>query len=855
MRRKTLRKFSSFVVLIFFVLLGAVTLTAQENLPPVHHAPDREFHTVNIDLNLRFNMQKKELFGKVVEKIVPLRVSLDTVRLDAVDMAIEKVALLKSNQFPHEDVGESQTGFRYDGKTLSISLGKSYGLHDTITYSITYSTFPKKGVYFVEADSAYPDRTPQVWSQSEMEDARYWFPCHDYPDDFLTSSVTISVPEDWTVVSNGILEQETLNHGDSTRTFKWVESKPHVIYLISFVAGKYSVSYDHYGKIPIYYYVAPEYAKYVKEDFSRTPDILKFFSGVTGYEYPWQKLSLAAVTDFTFGGMENVSAITLTDRTMHSIDAEPQISSTDLISHETAHQWFGDLLTCRSWSQAWLNEGFATYFEALYGEHAFGEDHFKYEMYRDHQQVISADNIEPRPTVYNRYYDPVDLFGTYIYQRGASILHMLRGIIGKDLFFKAIKYYVHKYQHYNVDSHDFANAVREATGYNLDWFFDEWLYKPGHPVFNVDYSYDDVTHLLTLHVLQTQKSASHSPWGADSLTNIYRMPVEVLVVIPSQNGDPHDRFGEYGTKSQELTEKIWVDSLSNTYTFRIPRKPLLVEFDKGDYLLKELTFKKSVRELSYQLEHDQNVAWRILAAEELGNSNDTTAAENALVNKLKDDNFWGVRLACARALSRFQNGKAEEALRNALEDNDPRVQVEAINGLSNYHDVGDVSILEKLYRSSRNYFVRGAALKAIVAIEGKKAAPIVEDALTQDSYEQTIRIAALSSLSSIDSSAAYEKAVEFTKYGEPSSLRLSALNEVVQLRPKSEETLSLLKGYLNDPYIWIRMVAINSLGRIGDKGAIPLLLEREKLETDGRLKEAARRAVETLIKDESGFAR
>ncbi|MCL4540372.1 MAG: M1 family metallopeptidase, partial [Bacteroidetes bacterium] len=323
-----------------------------------------------------------------------------------------------------------------------------------------------------------------------MEDARYWFPCHDYPDDFMTSSVTATVPENWVVISNGLLEKVTTDRKDKTKTFHWVESKTHVIYLISIVAGEFSVVRDHYGNIPIYYYVAPEYAKYAKLDFSHTPDILRFYSDVTHYPYPWQKLALSAVSDFTFGGMENVSAITLTDQTMHGIDAEPQVSTTDLVSHETAHQWFGDLLTCRSWANAWLNEGFATYFEALYGEHAFGEDHFNYEMYRDHEEVVGADKMERRPTVYNRYYSTVDLFGPDIYQRGASILHMLRGIVGKDLFFKAIQHYVHEFQHQNVDSHDFIDAVEEATGYDLGWFFNEWLYKGGHPIFDVSYSYD-----------------------------------------------------------------------------------------------------------------------------------------------------------------------------------------------------------------------------------------------------------------------------------------------------------------------------------------------------------------------------
>jgi aminopeptidase N len=803
-------------------------------------------------------MQKKEVFGLAVEKIVPLRASLDSIHLDAVDMTIEEVTWtppyhdkqaevdtagwsehfhnLKYNYTNPTPIGHlpgvpRKLGYKYDGKTLSIGLGQNYGLDDTLTLWIRYSTFPKKGIFFVEADSAYPDRTPQVWSQSEMEDARYWFPCHDYPDDFLTSSVTATVPADWTVVSNGIMEWERTNRADSTKTFKWVESTPHVIYLISIVAGKYSVIEDHYGSVPIYYYVAPEYAKDAGDNFSRTPDILKFFSDITGCEYPWQKLSLAAVTDFTFGGMENVSAITLTDNTMHDADAEPQISSTDLVSHETAHQWFGDLLTCRSWSHAWLNEGFATYFEALYGEHTLGKDDYNYEMYNNQQEAISADRSERRPTVYSRYSDPVDLFSVYIYPRGADILHMLRGILGDQLFFKAIRYYVHDFQHKNVDTHDFANAVREATGYNLDWFFDEWAYKGGHPVFDVDYSYSDTSHILCLHCGQSQK--------VDSLTPVCRMPVDIYIATPSQ----------------KLTKTIWVDSLTNTYTFEIPEKPLMVNFDEGNYLLKELNCKKSIGELAYQVENDPNVAGRVWAAGQLlvyaGSEQDTAEAVHALIGGL-EDKFWGVRLECVQALSNLNNESVEKALESVLDDIDARVQEAAINGLAKYKGSELAQTIENLYKARRNFFVRAAAVKTLVSIEGAMALSVVEDALNQDSYEQVIKIAGLSSLAMIDSSKAYNESVEFAKYGEPQSLRLRAISEMVHLRPKSEQTLNHIKEYVNDPYIWARMVALSSLGRIGDQSVIPLLQEREKVETDGRLKEAARRAIESLSKRGSG---
>ncbi len=802
------------------LLIWTVTSTAQnlehEKLPPVHHAPNREFHMVNVNLSFKFNMKNREVFGTAVETIVPLRVNYDTLHLEAIGMTIDKI-----------EMGGKSLGYTYDGKVLSIGLGRDYGLNDTLTYTIVYRTYPKKGIFFVEPDKAYPNRIPEVWSQSEMEDARYWFPCHDYPDDFMTSSVTATVPEDWVVVSNGVLAKVTTDRTDETKTFHWVENKPHVIYLISIVAGKFAVLHAQYGNIPIYYYVPPADTADAIEDFSHTPDILKFFSHVTGYQYPWQKLALSAVADFTFGGMENVSAITLTDNTLHGPDANPQVSTTNLVSHETAHQWFGDLLTCKTWSNAWLNEGFATYFEALYGKHAFGKDHFEYEMYHNHRQVIAADKFERRPTVYNRYFSSVDMFGTYIYQRGASILYMLRGILGKRLFFKAIRHYVKEFKHRNVDSNDFANAVREATGYNLYWFFDEWLYKGGQPDFNVSYDYSDASHQLVLHVEQTQK--------VDSITPVYKMPVDIYIVTPAE----------------KITRKIWVDSLSNTYTFGVAQKPMMVNFDENDYLLKEMKFKKSTTELAYELEHDPNVVGRIRVAEQLAEDKSDTAL-SLLAKGAKDQKFWGVRLECATLLSGFKGGAARESLVSALNDKDPRVVVAAANALgelsktSGKKDKKLAGLLRQVYETRRNYFVRAAALGAIAATEGKGAESLIENALKVNSYQQVIRRSALSALATIDSSRAYSEAVAFSRYGEPHSIRIDGIREMTTLGPKRAETLNLLKQYASDPYIWARMVAIYSLGRVGTQEVVPLLHEREKIENDGRLKAAIERAMSSI---------
>ena len=807
-------------ILIFISLFFISTSNCQPQtnrpLPPIRHAPNREFHMINLALNLHFNIQKKEVIGVATEKIVPFRVKYNAVHLNAVDMKIGKVTL-----------GNKDLKYDYDGKILTIKLDKDYGLNDTLTYSINYTTIPKKGIFFILPDKGYPDRIPEIWSQSESEDARYWYPCHDYPDDFSTSSLTATVPEDWVVVSNGLLKKTNVNKSDHTKTFYWVESKPHVVYLNSIVAGKYKILKSKWDDVPIYYYVEPKYVNDAKSNFSHTPDILKYFSDVTGYHYAWQKLSLSSVTDFTAGGMENVSAITLTDNTFHDKNAEPEESTTDLVSHETAHQWFGDLLTCRSWSHAWLNEGFATYFEALYGRHAFGNDHFAYEMLKDQKQVIAADNRNRQSTIYRRYNSPEDVFSVYIYPRGADILNMLRGVLGEQLFFKTIRHYVHEFQFKSVTTHDLADAVRQATGENLDWFFKEWLHKAGHPKFDVKYSYNNFSHKLLMTVNQTQK--------VDSLTPVYKMPVEVYIVTPSE----------------KLTKTIWVDSLHNSYTFNVPGKPLMVNFDEDNFLLKELNFKKSVNELVYQLQNDPNLTGRIWAVDQLKNDNGEKVV-NAIIKALKNDSFWGVRAECATALSKFNDDTtSESALIYALNDKDPRVQVNAINSLAKFKDVKLANTIRDKFKNANNYFVRAATITTYASVDSANALPLVKEAFKLDSYRQVIRSAALNALAKLDSVKAYDKAVAFSAYGQPQSIRLRSISFLISHNVNKEKTIKLLSEYTKDPYWIAQLIAIYGLGRVGDKSVIPLLKQIVKEDTNSRVVESAQRSIKMIEKKES----
>ncbi len=822
----------SFLNILVVILLSAAIIKGQmlmqpQNEAPIRHAPDKEFHMIHLDLNFHFNLEKKKVFGVATEKIVPFRLDYKQIHLNAMDMTIDKVSM-----------GNENLKYQYDGKILTIDLDKPYGIEDTLTYSVTYSTIPKKGIYFVTPDKAYPNRIPEIWSQSESEDAQYWYPCHDSPDDFSTSTLTATVPEGWVVVSNGALTKETTDKKDRTKTFTWTEGKPHVVYLNSIIAGKYDVLKTKWDNVPIYYYVEPEYAKYAMENFSHTPDILKFFSEVTGHHYEWEKLSLSTVQDFTEGGMENVSAITLTNTTLHDPYAEPQQNSTDLVSHETAHQWFGDLLTCRDWNDAWLNEGFAQFFEALYGQYAFGNDHYTYEMLLNHQRVLSDDKRERHPTYYRRYNSPDDVFTDYIYQRGASILNMLRHMLGDQLFFKAIRLYVQQNQFHNVDTHDLERAFQDATGRNLYWFFNEWVFKGGHPVFDVKYDYNKDTHKLLMTVDQTQK--------VDSLTPVYRVPVDIYIETPSQ----------------KITKTVWIDSLNNSYSFDVNENPLMVNFDEGHYLLDEVNFKKSNEELAYQLKNDKDVDGRIWAAEQLAKDKSSDAAM-ALITTLKDDPFWAVRSQCAALLGKFIDVDARQALIAALKDRDQRVQVSAINSLGNFsklvllpkdkgteklqsEDKGIAKLLKEKFDVAKNYFVRAAAVESYAKIDSIKALPVVIRAFNMDSYQGTVKIAALRAMAAIDSNKAYDYEVKFSDYGEPNEVRTRALYMLTESGLNIDRTVKLCEKYTSDPYWIVRLIAVSGLGRIGNMDSIPILQKVAKEDANFRIIELAKRAIRQI---------
>jgi len=340
--------------------------------------------------------------------------------------------------------------------------------------AIRYAAKPEKGMYFLEPDEGYPGRPRQIWTQGQAEDTRYWLPSFDFPNQKLTTELIATVPSGLTVVSNGELV--------SQRAGRWHfrQDVPHPAYLMTFAAGEFSEIRDEWRGVPVQYFVQPGREDDGRRAFENTPAMMDFFSEATGVRYPYAKYAQVAVADFVYGGMENTSATTQTDRTLHDARAHLDFSSDPLVSHELAHQWFGDLVTCRDWGHAWLNEGFATYFECLWREHHLGYDEFLYDVFGLLQSYLGEERERyRRPIVTNTYGDPSDLFDRHLYEKGGLVLHMLRRGLGEEAWRASLKHYLERHRGGNVTTPDFQRAIEDVTGRNLEGFFQQWVWAPG----------------------------------------------------------------------------------------------------------------------------------------------------------------------------------------------------------------------------------------------------------------------------------------------------------------------------------------------------------------------------------------
>ncbi|MFI5251771.1 MAG: M1 family aminopeptidase [Bacteroidota bacterium] len=801
---------------IFLVLFMAVGICfAEDNTgPSMHRTRERSYDVRHYKLDITLNEKAKTCSGSVTITLIPLRPAFQTLYIDAAEMNIRKVTLS----------GKSLE-FHTEGETLAISLGREYGLSDTLKVNVAYDlSSPKKGLYFVKPDSGYPGKQWQVWSQGEAEDNHFWFPCYDYPNDFATSEVIGTVNEKFTLISNGKLIDVKNNSKSRTKTYHWYESKPHASYLISVIAGEYIDVPLKLGKLAIDNYVYKDQKDKAMFSFSKTPKMIEFYSKKIGYPYPWEKFAQSVVQDFIYGGEENVSAVTLTDATIHDARAHLDNSSDGLVAHELAHMWWGDLITCRDWSNAWLNEGFATYFEILFEEYDKGRDEALKEIHDNQNMMTLVDaGNHRRATVSGYYVHPIELFDGHIYGKGACVLHMLRNYLGDELFWKSINHYARKYAFQNVETNDFKIAIEEATGYNLDWFFNEWVYKPGFPEFDVSWSWDSLAHQVTLEINQIQK--------IDSLTGVFTVPVDVEI---------------WSADKPEL-HRITVKSLSDTFLFPAQQRPQLVLFDKGSTVLKKISTDKSTDEWLYQLEHAADAIDRSIAIDHLRGYIDTAIVVRAVTNAMLHDPFWDVRRNAAFTLSSAKLPPPIEDLINAYHDRDARVRSAVLSALGNYPENAKAQELAKsAFENDSSYGVTAAALTTLTRIDTAHAKEYCDKGLHRESFHEIIRNTAIARLAEIGGDEAFNTIKKYTEYGTDRDVRINALWTMSRVWKDKDDVITRMINLLHDPMFHVRRTVMEILGTLKNKKAIEPLRESAATESDGRLVKLAKESIEKI---------
>src|SRR6185295_9512010 len=419
---------------------------------PARYMPTRQYDLQHLRLDLVFDWDAKSVAGTATNTLAPLLPGLDAVVFHAIGLDVQKVRVDGAERLFDVD---PQAG------TLTVRLGRAYGPEDRLEVAVDYSANPQGGLYFVGPDKAYPGKPRQIYSQGETELNRYWFPSWDYPNDRATTEMIATVERPFTVIGNGELV-EVDERPDGRRTYHWRMDVPHTTYLVSVAIGELIKVSDEWRGIPVDYYVPPsdDAEARARRSFGDTPGILEYYSTATGRPYPYAKYAQAAVIDYMWGGQENISATTQTARTLHDARAALDFTSEGLVAHEAAHQWFGDLLTCEDWSNAWLNEGFADYFTALYKLDAHGDDELAMEMDDLRARYLAeASQKYQRPIVTRRYADPVDMFDSHTYEKGALVLHMVRYLLGEEGWWKGIRSYVERFAGRTVTTADFQSAM------------------------------------------------------------------------------------------------------------------------------------------------------------------------------------------------------------------------------------------------------------------------------------------------------------------------------------------------------------------------------------------------------------
>jgi aminopeptidase N len=801
-----------------------------------HYNPDRPGQVEHIFLDLNLDIPNHSYKGSCSIRLLPIRSGIERLILDAVNLNIHSV-----------QVDEVAQNFEYDGEQLSIQLSQPTELGKQILIAIAYSAEkPQRGIYFIQPDKHYPHKPTQVWTQGEDEDSRFWFPCFDYPGQLSTSEIRVRVPKPLVAISNGELI-DTTEEGNS-KIYHWSQQQVHPTYLMTLAVGDFAEIRDEWKGKPVTYYVEKGREADAKRSMGKTPRMVEFLSEKYGYPYPFPKYAQVCVDDFIFGGMENTSTTLLTDRCLLDERAALDNRNTEsLVVHELAHQWFGDLLVIKHWSHAWIKEGMASYSEVMWTEHEYNADEAAYYRLMEARSYFSEDSGRyRRPMVTHVYREAIELYDRHIYEKGSCVYHMIRAELGEELFWHAIQTFVQDNAHQTVETVDLLRAIDKATGRNLAFLFDQYVYRGGHPDFKVAYSWDGDANLAKVTVAQTQADKNSSK-------DLFDLKIPI--------GFGHVQKGE---SAKLTTFTVRVHEHEQSFYFPLSAKPDFISFDVGNNFLKTVALEYPVPELKAQLEFDPDPISRIYAAGALAKKGGLEATK-ALSASLKNEPFWGVRVEVAKHLAEVKLDQAFDGLVAGLKDKSPYVRRAVVAALATIKTHDSYKAVKEVVQSGdRSYYVEAAAARAIGAIAAanldekpkeEKAIKLLKSVLEEKAgWNEVVRSGAVGGLAELKTSeAALNLLLEYTKIGVPQALRLAAIRalgkiSVGQTPVNLERILDRLAELTKETFFLTQMAVVASLGQMETAKAIGILRSLSEQTPDGRVRRYADEEIATVQK-------
>ncbi len=680
-------------------------LPAEEFEPELPVSPYRASNTMTNDLKdtrleVSFDWDKIWMHGKATLTIKPHFYPVNHVDLNARGMQINKVSLVTAN-------GKQRLQYKYESDSLKIDLDRFYNRNETYQLFIDYIAKPNelkslggsaaissdKGLYFINADGKIKDKPQQIWTQGETQSNQVWMPTIDSPNQRMTQEISMTVDTAFVTLSNGLLISSK-NNGNGTRTDIWKQSLPAAPYLTMMAVGKYAVVKDKWRDKEVSYYVYPEYKDDARAVFGNTPEMIEFFSKKF-IDFPWEKYSQVIAEDYVSGAMENTTATLhgafVQQHKREMIDGNEE----DVISHELFHQWFGDLVTCESWSNIPLNESFATYGEYLWKEYKYGRDAADKIGQSDMNVYMSQARQKDENLIRFHYANREEVFDGISYQKGGRILHMLRKVVGDEAFFEALRDYLNTNKFTAVEAHNLRLAFEKITGEDLNWFWNQWFFDKGFPNIEINYVYND--SLKQQLIITEQKQVKDKE-------RVYRLPVDV----------------DFYSNFKAARKRITLENAIDTFTFNMP-KPEFINFDAEKMLLCKKTDNHSRKDWTYMLEFCPLYLDRYEALVKLGNVKAGTPEAAVVKNTALNDKYYAIRVKAANFLKELAKSESEkENVRTLLmsaakSDSNSDVRSNAIEKLSDWYNDDDTrTICLNAIGNDSSYQVIGSAVKSLV---------------------------------------------------------------------------------------------------------------------------------------------